>query len=720
MGRGKGGSTSHGKRTPGGIRTSSQMSKVGEIEAKNGVLGDEQNAGTPDTVNVGEVRDLTTKRLERQQGSNPGGVFESANGQKNYVKVYQKTGQAYSEAVANNIYNALGVKASKSTLFDPTAEGKSQAGRGISNQYVEGKTLDEHGVTKEIADKILDGAAADILLANWDAIGLVNDNIVVDEGGEPVRIDNGGSFHYRARGALKPKATQNKITEWDIFSGKKNSPSSSTSTYSDIIRKAGHKDLDAIMPRMKEQVEKINRLADSTNDFEDLLPKLDGVDEKERTDMLEMLRARRDLLNEKVGITEPKEKDTDKQSVGSTKSDVPVVLNDVFVKNAKEHGMAPEAWREHLEALSSQMTSVDESGNFTMNDEQFNSEMGDLVIANMKAQKDSGMRKGASMFLPNKGKTFLLGDTHERYDNVLAIYDKLQANPDTNLDANPDNKIVLNGDVFAMSKEGQENGQVGTPDSLRGEAMLRMLTYLMARHPNQVVMTNGNHEMGVLLALKSRQDPNWKSGRSSGNNFKDLPREKLGVSNIKLLIDIIENNPLVVSIGDKEKGETSRLISHTAGQGGEHSTATEMANENDPIQWREKYYPVYNGWSDLSAKGLQASTSETNSDKRYFGHVDPSTMKRFMGKNAIPIDDRDSPVGEYEGGGVFVDTQTGGNKSGYVEIDLDKNVDTVHRMDEVHQGYTPGKLHEALDAVANMPISKATTRDDKDTRWLKY
>ena len=41
MGRGKGGSTSHEKRTPGGIRTSSKMSQVGEIEAKHGVLGDE-------------------------------------------------------------------------------------------------------------------------------------------------------------------------------------------------------------------------------------------------------------------------------------------------------------------------------------------------------------------------------------------------------------------------------------------------------------------------------------------------------------------------------------------------------------------------------------------------------------------------------------------------------------------------------------------------------
>lgn len=722
MGRGKGGSSFHNKRTPGGITTTSKMSKVGEIEAKHGVLGDEA-VGVPDKINseigLGELDNLTAKRLDRQRGSNPGGLYRAADGNKTYVKTYKEPGQAYGEAVANNIYNALGIKASKSTLFDPDSRGKKQAGRGVANHYVEGKLLKDYGLTRKITNKILDGMAADILLANWDAIGFFNDNIVVDKDNEPVRIDNGASFGYRARGSAKPKHMLKKIDEWDIFSGKKKGVSTSTSTYPGVIKAAGYKSLDDIMPRMKEQVVKINQLANSTNNFEDLLPKLDGVDEKERENMLDMLRVRKDLLNKKVGMITSKEEAAGKKETKPSE-DEPVVLNNAFVKNAKEHNMNPKAWLRHLDSVKSQMTATNEAGDFVMNDSQFNANLGDLVIDNLKKQKESGMRKGAIVYLPNKGKTFLLGDTHERYDNVLAIYNQIQSKSDTNLDLNPDNKIVLNGDVFAMSKEGQENGQVGTPESLRGEAMLRMLTYLMARHPNQVIMTNGNHEMGVLLALKSRQDPEWRSSRSSGNNFKDLPREKLGVSNIKLLVDLIENNPLAVSIGDKNKGETSRLITHTAGEYGEHATVSEMAKENSPLQWREKYYPVYNGWSDLSPRGLQAATSKTNSDKRYFGHVDPSTMKGFMGKRAMPIGNRETPVGEYSGGGVFVDTQTGGKNSGYIEMDLDKNKDTVHRMDEVFQGYTPGKFYEALDKVANMPTSRATTPDDKKMRWLKY
>lgn len=715
MGRGKGGSASHGKRTPGGISTSSKMSKVGEIEAKHGVLGEEYN-----DIKLDDVKNLAGKKIAGQGGSNPGGVFLDKDGQKRYIKVYKNKGQAYSEAVANNIYNALGIKASKSTLFEPGSD-KAAAGRGIANGYVEGEVLADYGNTPEISNKILDGVAADILVANWDAVGLVNDNIVIDEAGDPVRIDNGGSFAYRARGAEKPRETWKAISEWDVFSGNKSGTSSSTNSYSDVIKTAGYKGLDDIKPRIKEQVERINQLAQNTNDFEDLLPKLEGVDASERKRMLEMLRARRELLNKKVGLEPeelPKSAEGDKQAVAASK--VSAVGNTkTFVENASAHGMSPEEWQAHLDGLATKMTAVDSSGNFVVDDKQFNAEMGNMVIENMKKQRSDGVRKGGVTFLPNKGKVFLLGDTHERYDNVLAIYDKIQSDPSTNLDSNPDNKIVLNGDAFSMSKEGQENGQIGARDSLRGEAMLRLLTYLMARHPDQVFMTNGNHEMGVLLALKSRQDPSWQSQRSSGNNFKDLPREQLGVSNIELLVNLIKNNGIAVAIGDKSKGETARLITHTAGERFEHVPAVEMAKEEDPMEWREKYYSVYNGWSDLEPVGLQRSTSETGSDKRYFGHVAPSVMKRFMdGGEAEATESRETPVGAYNGGGVFVDTQTGGAKSGYVEIDLDKDKDTVHTMKDVFANYSPGELHEALTRVANMPLSKATTDDNKNKKWL--
>ena len=79
MGRGRGGSTSHGKRTPGGIRTSSQMSKVGEIEAKDGVLGGEQTPGSPDRVDASQAPEQNNFTNEKVTIENPNEAETTAN-----------------------------------------------------------------------------------------------------------------------------------------------------------------------------------------------------------------------------------------------------------------------------------------------------------------------------------------------------------------------------------------------------------------------------------------------------------------------------------------------------------------------------------------------------------------------------------------------------------------------------------------------------------------
>lgn len=66
MGRGRGGSSSHEKRTPGGISTSSKMSKVGEIEAKHGVLGGNPgDEGSPERI-VSERYRLARRAIEQE------------------------------------------------------------------------------------------------------------------------------------------------------------------------------------------------------------------------------------------------------------------------------------------------------------------------------------------------------------------------------------------------------------------------------------------------------------------------------------------------------------------------------------------------------------------------------------------------------------------------------------------------------------------------------
>lgn len=58
---------------------------------------------------------------------------------------------------------------------------------------------------KEMKQKLLPGFVADVLLGNWDVVGLSADNILIDKDGEPWKIDNGGVLGFRAQGARKSK-----------------------------------------------------------------------------------------------------------------------------------------------------------------------------------------------------------------------------------------------------------------------------------------------------------------------------------------------------------------------------------------------------------------------------------------------------------------------------------------------------------------------------------
>lgn len=141
MGRGKGGSKSHGKRTPGGISTSSamKMSAVGEIEAKHGVLGDN------DTASVGGLRPISeqafveknthelldaiaTMALEKQ-----GAPVNDANKQ---AFLGSEQGRVAAESVREDIA-ALADRGKKFAEVQPTASNYISTGREELKSLVE-------------------------------------------------------------------------------------------------------------------------------------------------------------------------------------------------------------------------------------------------------------------------------------------------------------------------------------------------------------------------------------------------------------------------------------------------------------------------------------------------------------------------------------------------------------------------------------------------------
>jgi hypothetical protein len=202
------------------------------------------------TEQTPEEKFIMHKQVGPQAGSNPGGMYEDMDGKKWYVKLYAEEGQGIGEHVSNAIYRRLGVGAPESKLFKQ-ANGKTAfASKVLENEG----TIEKVGLTKERADKILDGFAADVLTANWDAVGLSLDNVVVLNKLDNilVRIDQGGSLLYRAKGALKPNDALGVLSEWTSFA-----PGGKNPAYAKVFNAAGIQKAEDLGEKLIKQIEDI-------------------------------------------------------------------------------------------------------------------------------------------------------------------------------------------------------------------------------------------------------------------------------------------------------------------------------------------------------------------------------------------------------------------------------------------------------------------------------
>jgi hypothetical protein len=130
-----------------------------------------------------------------QGGSNPGGKFKDEHGVEWYCKFPESEDVAKAEVLSAKLYGALGLNAQDAKLI--TKDGKV----GIASRWVNVKKASP----KELANTpgVLEGFAADAWLANWDVVGLANDNLQIDDKGHAHRVDAGGSLMYRAQGGKK-------------------------------------------------------------------------------------------------------------------------------------------------------------------------------------------------------------------------------------------------------------------------------------------------------------------------------------------------------------------------------------------------------------------------------------------------------------------------------------------------------------------------------------
>ena len=129
-------------------------------------------------------------------GGTQGAQFaETTDGQKYVVKQYagQDDRVWRPEVIANALYQAAGVNVPVGGVYH--VDGKLS----YVAKFVQGKPKKIKTKSEALgADFIVDA-----WLANWDVVGLDDDNIIWNANGVPYRVELGGTLGYRAMGAKK-------------------------------------------------------------------------------------------------------------------------------------------------------------------------------------------------------------------------------------------------------------------------------------------------------------------------------------------------------------------------------------------------------------------------------------------------------------------------------------------------------------------------------------
>jgi len=187
--------TKQGSKTDYGWHVA-QKSKVG----KGSTLDDKAAKAAESAVNeLFPVDIASVTEVKRLGGSTGAKLVKDVKGNEYVMKRVDKSinpkGNAEhirSEYVANMLYNILGQRTPDYELYDADTDDPK-----LLSRFIPGTRQPN---SRDFA-KMSEGFIADILLANWDVY--MNDNCLIDAGGNVIRVDNGGCLAFRAKGELK-------------------------------------------------------------------------------------------------------------------------------------------------------------------------------------------------------------------------------------------------------------------------------------------------------------------------------------------------------------------------------------------------------------------------------------------------------------------------------------------------------------------------------------
>jgi hypothetical protein len=231
------------------------------------------------------------KKVGPQLGSNEGGFYEDAEGNRFYVKKPKSDLHAENEVLAAALYKLLGVDAAEIGI----GSGEDGVKMTFSPDIIGSKQdLQEKLNDPAYLAKLQEGFAVDAWLGNWDVAGLGFDNVMSDGSGNPVRVDPGGALLFRAMGKPKGSLFGNEVNELDTLRDPNMNPQSA-----------------AVFGSMtdEQQKESARKLLAISND--DIDSMVDGIvtDQEAGQEIKDKLKARRqfileryDLLSEDISV----------------------------------------------------------------------------------------------------------------------------------------------------------------------------------------------------------------------------------------------------------------------------------------------------------------------------------------------------------------------------------------------------------------------------------
>ena len=117
-----------------------------------------------------------------------------------------------SEADADNLYRAVGENVPSSQLYDSDEPVKLSE---YHDDFTPFSNLSGKARSDAI-EKARKGFATDALAANHDVAGIDFDNLQIDKDGKVWRIDNGGSFGFRAQGSKDTGWNEHPTELWSM------------------------------------------------------------------------------------------------------------------------------------------------------------------------------------------------------------------------------------------------------------------------------------------------------------------------------------------------------------------------------------------------------------------------------------------------------------------------------------------------------------------------